>query len=159
VAGGDYICLQTGVPAFGSSPTGAPPFNITNVPDDFHSGYYHYFHATFQREILRNNSVTATYIGSRGKDLVWRKNINSPVLGSPTSGAVDSGGRCSLNPRFRNIFSSRTTASRGAAYSRSGRTSVRRQHAVRNTLSKCIDYNSTNRNLTTAQAMNPRSGE
>ncbi len=31
VAGGDYICLQPGVPIFGSSPTGAPPFNITAV--------------------------------------------------------------------------------------------------------------------------------
>ena len=31
VAGGDYVCLQPGVPIFGSSPTGAPPFNITAV--------------------------------------------------------------------------------------------------------------------------------
>ncbi|HMD33911.1 MAG TPA: TonB-dependent receptor, partial [Vicinamibacterales bacterium] len=45
-AGGDYVCLQPGVPVFGSSPTGAPPFNIFQVPDDFHAGYYHYFHAT-----------------------------------------------------------------------------------------------------------------
>jgi Carboxypeptidase regulatory-like domain/TonB dependent receptor-like, beta-barrel/TonB-dependent Receptor Plug Domain len=35
-AGGDYVCLQSGVPIFGSSPTGAPPFNIFQVPDDFH---------------------------------------------------------------------------------------------------------------------------
>ena len=34
-AGGDYVCLQPGVPIFGSSPTGAPPFNIFQVPDDF----------------------------------------------------------------------------------------------------------------------------
>ena len=31
-AGGDYVCLQPGVPIFGSSPTGAPPFNIFRCP-------------------------------------------------------------------------------------------------------------------------------
>src|SRR6185295_3184838 len=86
-AGGDYVCIQPGVPVFGSSPTGAPPFNIFQVPDDFHSGYYHYFHATMQHEILRNNSVTVSYIGSRGQGLVWRKETNAPVLGSPTTGS------------------------------------------------------------------------
>src|SRR5262249_2574917 len=83
-AGGDSVCLQPGVPVFGSSPTGAPPFNIFRVPDDFHSGYYHYFHVTMQREVLRNSSVTVSYVGSRGNDLVWRKEINAPPLGSAT---------------------------------------------------------------------------
>ena len=159
VAGGDYICLQPGVPAFGSSPTGAPPFNITNVPDDFHSGYYHYFHATFQREILRNNSVTVTYIGSRGKDLAWRRNINSPVLGSPTSGAVDSRRPFFAQyPQFRNIFQ---FTNDGKSWYDSMQLSFRQNqwHGINTqynyTLSKCTDYNSTNRNLTTAQAMNP----
>ena len=50
-AGGDYVCLQPGVPVFGSSPTGAPPFNIFQVPEDFQLGRYHYYHLTFQREI------------------------------------------------------------------------------------------------------------
>src|SRR5262249_23286170 len=84
VAGGDYLCLQSGVPMFGSSPMGAPPFTVYRVPDNFHLGSYHYFHATFQRQILNNSSVTVSYVGSRGMDLVWRKNINAPVLGSPT---------------------------------------------------------------------------
>ncbi len=126
IAGGDYVCLQPGVPIFGSSPTGAPPFNITRVPDDFHLGYYHYFHATLQHEVFRNSSVTASYVGSRGMDLVWRKNINSPPLGSPTSGAVDSRRPFFAQyPQFRNIFEFTN------------------------------DYNSSNRGLSTAQAMNP----
>ena len=81
-AGGDYVCLQPGVPVFGSSPTGAPPFNIFGVPDDFHLGYYHYFHLTFQRELFRNNSITVSYVGSRGNDLVWRTETNAAPLGS-----------------------------------------------------------------------------
>jgi hypothetical protein len=159
VAGGDYVCLQPGVPVFGSSPTGAPPFNITAVPDGFHSGYYHYFHTTFQREVFKNSSVTATYIGSRGKDLVWRKNINAPALGSPTTGAVDS--RRPLfgqYPQFRNVFEFTNDS---LSWYDSLQLSFRQNmwHGINTqynyTLSKCIDYNSTNRNLTTAQAMNP----
>jgi hypothetical protein len=159
VAGGDYVCLQPGVPIFGSSPTGAPPFNITAVPDGFHSGYYHYFHTTFQREVFKSSSVTATYIGSRGKDLVWRKNINAPPLGSPTTGAVDSRRPFFAQyPQFRNIFE---FTNDGLSWYDSLQLSFRQNmwHGINTqynyTLSKCTDYNSTNRNLTTAQAMNP----
>ena len=84
-AGGDYVCLQPGVPIFGISPTGAPPFNIFRVPDDFQLGHYHYFHATMQRQIGSANSATVSYVGSRGQGLVWRKEINAPPLGSPTT--------------------------------------------------------------------------
>jgi hypothetical protein len=155
--GGDYVCLQPGVPVFGSSPNGAPPFNIFRVPDDFHLGYYHYFHTTFQRELFKGSSVTATYIGSRGKDLVWRKNINTPPLGS--TGAVD---RLrpffAQYPQFRNIFQ---FTNDGLSWYDSLQLSFRQNqwHGINTqynyTLSKCTDYNSTNRNLTTAQAMNP----
>ena len=159
VAGGDYVCLQPGVPIFGSSPTGAPPFNIAAVGDDFHLGYYHYFHATVQREVFRNSSVTASYVGSRGMDLAWRKNINAPPLGSPTSGAVD---RLrpffAQYPQFRNIF---LFTNDGKSWFDSLQLSFRQNqwHGINTqynyTLSKCTDYNSTNRNLSTAQAMNP----
>ncbi len=40
-------------------------------------------------KLFRNNSVTVSYVGSRGKDLVWRKETNAPPLGSPTSGNTD----------------------------------------------------------------------
>jgi hypothetical protein len=159
VAGGDYICLQPGVPIFGSSPTGAPPFNIASVPDDFHTGYYHYFHATAQREIGRSNSATVSYVGSRGMDLVFRENINTPPLGSPTSGAVDSRRPFFAQfPQYRNIFAFNNV---GRSWFDSLQLSFRQNmwHGVNTqynyTLSKCTDYNSTNRNLTTAQAMNP----
>jgi hypothetical protein len=159
VAGGDYICLQPGVPIFGSSPTGAPPFNITSVRDDFHLGYYHYFHATVQREVLGRNSVTASYVGSRGMDLVSRVNINSPALGSPTSGAVD---RLrpffAQYPQFRNILE---FGNDGRSWFDSLQLSFRQNqwHGINTqynyTLSKCTDYQSTNRAPSTLQATNP----
>jgi hypothetical protein len=159
VAGGDYVCLQPGVPIFGSSPTGAPPFNITAVSDDFHLGYYHYFHTTFQREIGRNNSATVSYVGSRGMDLVSRVNINAPPLGSPTSGAVD---RLrpffAQYPQFRNILEFNND---GRSWFDSLQLSFRQNqwHGINTqynyTLSSCTDYQSTNRAPTTLQATNP----
>ena len=159
VAGGDYICLQPGVPIFGSSPTGAPPFNITAVRDDFHLGYYHYFHATVQREVFRNSSVTASYVGSRGMDLVSRVNINAPPLGSPTSGAVD---RLrpffAQYPQYRNILE---FTNDGRSWFDSLQLSFRQDmwHGINTqynyTLSKCTDYQSTNRAPSTLQATNP----
>ena len=159
VAGGDYICLQPGVPIFGSSPTGAPPFNITAVRDDFHLGYYHYFHATVQREVFRNSSVTASYVGSRGMDLVSRVNINAPPLGSPTSGAVD---RLrpffAKYPQYRNILE---FTNDGRSWFDSLQLSFRQNmwHGINTqynyTLSKCTDYQSTNRAPSTLQATNP----
>ena len=130
-AGGDYVCLQPGVPAFGNSPTGAPPFNIFRVPEDFQLGRYHYFHLTVQREVLGRNSVTASYVGSRGQGLVWRKEINAPPLGSPTANSDQFRPFFGQYPQFRSIFESRMTASRGttACSCRSGRTVARDQLA------------------------------
>jgi carboxypeptidase family protein/TonB-dependent receptor-like protein len=159
VAGGDYVCLQPGVPIFGSSPTGAPPFNITAVRDDFHLGYYNYFHATVQRQVLQNNSVTVSYVGSRGRDLVSRVNINAPALGSPTSGAVDRLRPFFAQfPQYRNILE---FTNDGKSWFDSVQLSFRQNmwHGINTqynyTLSKCTDYQSTNRNPATLQATNP----
>ena len=159
VAGGDYNCLQPGVPIFGSSPRGAPPFNIAAVPNDFHAGHYHYLHATVQREVLRTNSVSVSYVGSRGMDLVFRQNLNSPPLGSQTSGAVDTlRPYYAQFPQYRDIFEFNNA---GRSWYDSLQLSYRQNmwHGINTqynyTLSKCTDYNSTNRNLSTPQAMNP----
>ena len=158
-AGGDYVCLQSGVPVFGSLPTGAPPFNIFRVPDDFHSGYYHYFHATLQREVLRNSSVTVSYVGSRGNDLVWRREINAPSLGSPTSGNIDAlRPFFSQFPQYRSILQFTNDSK---SWYDSMQLSFRQNqwHGINTqynyTLSKCTDYNSGSRDGATEQAMNP----
>ena len=158
-AGGDYVCLQPGVPVFGSSPTGAPPFNIFGVPDDFHLGYYHYFHATVQREVFRNSSVTLSYVGSRGNDLVWRKEINAPPVGSPFSGSVDAFRPFFARfPQYRSIVE---FTNDGKSWYDSLQLSFRQSswHGINTqynyTLSKCTDYNSGNRDAANEQAMNP----
>jgi len=156
--GGDYVCLQPGVPVFGSSPNGAPPFNIFRVPDDFHLGYYHYFHTTFQRDILHNNSVTVSYVGSRGMDLVWRKEINAPPVGSPVSSGDLLRPFHNTFPQFRSIFEY-TNDSR--SWYDSLQLSFRQNswHGINTqynyTLSKCTDYSSNNRTTTPTQADNP----
>jgi hypothetical protein len=154
--GGDYVCLQPGVAVFGDSPTGAPPFNIFRAPDDFHLGYYHYFHATFQREILRNNSVTLSYVGSRGKDLVWRKEINAPPLGS-TTGDLARPFRATF-PQYRSIFEFTNDSK---SWYDSVQLSFRQNswHGINTqynyTWSNCTDYNSGNRDTGPSQATNP----
>jgi hypothetical protein len=157
-AGGDYVCLQPGVPVFGSSPTGAPPFNIFRVPDDFRSGYYHYFHATMQHEILRNNSVTVSYVGSRGNDLVWRREINAPPLGSATTSADPLRPFFSQFPQYRSIaeFTNDSKSwydSMQLSFRQNSWHGINTQYNY--TLSKCTDYNSGSRDGATEQAMNP----
>src|SRR5436190_9110718 len=78
---GDYVCVQPGVAIYGSSPTGQPPFNAFAVPLDYKTPMYHYFHATLQREVLKSNAVTVSYVGSRGRDQSWFRDINGPRLG------------------------------------------------------------------------------
>jgi hypothetical protein len=157
-AGGDYVCLQPGVPVFGSSPTGAPPFNIFRVPDDFHSGYYHYFHATVQRELGRMSSVTVSYVGSRGKDLVWRKEINAPLLGSPTTSPDLIRPFRAQYPQFRSIVEYTNDSkswydSLQLSFRQNNWHGINTQYNY--TLSTCTDYNSGNRDGASEQAMNP----
>jgi hypothetical protein len=157
-AGGDYVCLQQGVPIFGSSPTGAPPFNIFRVPDDFQLGRYHYFHLTAQREVLGRNSVTASYVGSRGQGLVWRREINAPPLGSPTANSDLFRPYHAQFPQFRSIFEYTNDSK---SWYDSLQLSFRQNswHGINSqynyTLSKCTDYNSGNRDTGPTQLSNP----
>jgi hypothetical protein len=157
-AGGDYVCLQPGVPIFGSSPTGAPPFNIFRVPEDFQLGRYHYYHATFQREVFRNNSVTVSYVGSRGQGLVWRREINAPPLGSPTNSPDLFRPFRSQFPIYRSIFEFTNDSkswydSLQLSYRQASWHGLNTQYNY--TLSKCTDYNSGNRDTGPSQATNP----
>jgi hypothetical protein len=157
-AGGDYVCLQPGVPIFGSSPTGVPPFNIFQAPDDFQLGHYHYFHLTFQREVAHNNSVTASYVGSRGDGLVWRKETNAPALGSPTTNADLFRPFATTFPQYRSIveFTNDSKSwydSLQLSYRQNSWHGINTQYNY--TWSKCMDYNSGNRDAANAQAANP----
>jgi hypothetical protein len=92
-------------------------------------------------------------------DLVSRVNINAPPLGSPTSGAVD---RLrpffAKYPQYRNILE---FTNDGRSWFDSLQLSFRQDmwHGINTqynyTLSKCTDYQSTNRAPSTLQATNP----
>ena len=157
-AGGDYICLQPGVPVFGNSPTGAPPFNIFRVPEDFQLGRYHYFHATLQRQIGSANSATVSYVGSRGQGLVWRKEINAPALGSATTSPDLLRPFRAQFPQYRSIVEYTNDSK---SWYDSVQLSFRQNawHGVNTqynyTWSDCKDYNSGNRDTAVAQASNP----
>jgi hypothetical protein len=144
---GDFVCVQPGVAIFGASPTGQPPFNAFSVPADYKTPMYHYFHGTLQREISRGNAVTVTYLGSRGRDQSWFRDINGPPVGSDFS-----------NPqRFRPFAAQFPTLGHIIQLTNDGKSwynalqlSFRQQswHGINTqynyTLSKCEDYNSDN---------------
>src|SRR5262249_53732123 len=124
-----------------------------------HSGYYHYFHVTVQREVLHNNSVTLSYVGSRGIDLFWRKETNAPALGSPTSGNIDA--RRPFYAQFPQYRSIVEFTNDSKSWYDSVQLSFRQNqwHGVNTqynyTLSKCTDYNSSSRDTVPPQATNP----
>jgi len=145
--GGNFICAQPGVPMFGSSPTGQPPFNAFSISSDYRTPMYHYFHTTFQRELFRGNAVTVTYIGSRGVDLSWFKDINAPPLGTPTSAIQVNRPFYAQFPTLGHIIQ---LTNDGRSWYNAMQLSYRQQawHGINTqynyTLSKCTDYNSDN---------------
>jgi outer membrane receptor protein involved in Fe transport len=144
---GDFVCVQPGVPIYGSSPTGQPPFNAFAVPENYKTPMYHYFHATVQRELFRQNALTVSYVGSRGRDQSWFRDINGPPVGTPFS-----------NPQpFRPFYSQFPTLQHIIQLTNDGKSwydalqvSYRQNnwHGINTqynyTLSKCEDYNSDN---------------
>ena len=147
-AGGDYICAQPGVAIYGSSPTGAPPFNAFAVPQNFQAPMYNYFHATFQRELFRNNAITVSYVGSRGRDLVMGRDLNGPPIGTPFATPDPFRPFASQFPGLRKII---TLTNEGKSWYDSMQLSYhqRNWHGINTqynyTLSNCQDYGSSNR--------------
>ena len=146
-AGGDFICVQPGVAVFGSSPSGQPPFNAFSIPSDYHTPMYHYFHTTLQRELFRGNAVTVTYLGSRGMDQSWFRDINGPPLGTPTSAIQVNRPFFAQFPNLKHIIQ---LSNDGRSWYNAMQLSYRQQgwHGINTqynyTLSKCEDYNSDN---------------
>jgi outer membrane receptor protein involved in Fe transport len=144
---GDYICVQPGIPIFGSSPTGAPPFNAFAVPIDRKTPRYHYFHATLQRELFKGNAVTVSYLGQRGQDLSWFRDINGPALGTATSAIQQNRPFDAQFPTLGHIIQLTNDGrswydSMQVSYRQSSWRGINTQYNY--TLSKCEDYNSDN---------------
>jgi hypothetical protein len=153
MASGDYICFANAVngPLFGPNPTGQPPFNAFSVPSNFRTPRYHNFNLGLQREMLRNNVLTLTYSGQRGRDLIVFHDLNASPIGT----ACSSPATCdpfrpfaSTFPLLRHVIQATNQAlsqydSLQASYNQ------RDWHGLDTTYnltwSKCFDYNSVNR--------------
>jgi len=144
---GDYVCAQPGVPLYGNSPTGQPPFNAWSIIDNYKTPMVHYYHATFQREIFRSNAITVSYVMSRGRDLNWFRDINGPPLGTPLDKIQQSRPFYNVAPDLKHIIQMNND---GKSWYDAMQLSYRQNqwHGINSqynyTLSKCEDYNSDN---------------
>jgi len=99
-----------------------------------------------------------SYVGSRGDGLVWRKETNAPALGSPTANSDLFRPYHTAFPQYRSIveFTNDSKSwydSLQLSYRQNSWHGINTQYNY--TWSKCIDYNSGNRDAANAQAANP----
>src|SRR5262249_48815923 len=69
-------------PLFGTDPAGQPPFNAFSIVRKFKTPRYHNFNLSLQNELFRNNVLTVTYSGQRGRNLIIYSDINASPLGT-----------------------------------------------------------------------------
>jgi len=144
---GDFVCVQPGVAIFGGNPSGAPPFNAFSIPQNYKTPMYHYFHVTLQRELFHSNAVTVTYLGSRGRDQSWFRDINGTPIGTSTSAIQVNRPFYPQAPTLGHIIQ---LSNDGKSWYNALQLSYRQQnwHGINTqynyTLSKCEDYNSDN---------------
>ena len=106
----DFVCLgpQHGSPAFGGSdtipfqtyggnPTATPPFNIFGVVSPLRTPRIHYYSATIQHEVFKNSVLTVSYVGSKGRNLLYERGLNNRPLGC-WSDLIDPSTITSSNP-------------------------------------------------------------
>lgn len=143
---GNFVCVLPGVPIFGRNPQGAPPFDAFAVKSDLQTPSYHFFHATLQHEVFKNNVVTLSYVGSRGRNLLMYRDLNAPPIGS--GGTEGERPYFSRFPDLRHIIQ---LVDDGRSRYSSAQLSWRQRdwHGFNTqynyTFSRCRDYNSNNR--------------
>ena len=147
-AGGDFVCVQPGVSIYGSNPSGTPPFNVFAVDQNLKTPQYHYFHVSVQRELFKNNAVTASYVSSRGQQQIFYHDINGTPLGTPLNAIQQSRPFFSQFPNYKHIIQ---LTNDGKSFYDGLQLSYRQSnwHGINTqynyTLSKCEDYGSSNR--------------
>ncbi len=158
---GDYFCFNsaTNGPLYGTNPVGSPPFNAFSVVRNFKTPRYNNFNLSLQRELFRNNVLTLTYSGQRGRDLLLYYDANASPIGSPdptSPGDVcTSEAACDPNrplaatfPDIRHVITATNVGtsqydSMQASYNQRGWHGLDTQYNL--TWSKCFDLNSVNR--------------
>jgi TonB dependent receptor len=148
---GDYICFDsaTNGPLF--SPTPIPPFNAFDVAQNIKTPRYHNFNVSIQNELFKNNVLTLTYSGQRGRDLLVYYDQNASPIGSPCSSESLCDPFRPLFGTFKDIRHLITATNEGTSkydsmqvsYNQRGWHGLDAQYNL--TWSKCIDLNSSNR--------------
>ena len=157
---GDYICYDAALngPLFGADPAGVAPFNAFSIVKNFKTPRYHNFNLSLQSELFRNNVLTVTYSGQRGRDLLIFQNINASPLGSDCTSAAGcdpfrplSGvflAQDGVSPLLRQVIQA-TNGSESQYDSLQVSYNQRAYHGLDTqynlTWSKCFDENSVNR--------------
>ena len=146
---GDYICFDQG-PVFGTSPSGAPPFNAFSIVNDFKTPRAHNFNLGIQHQLFTNNVLTVTYSGQRGQNLIIYRDLNASPLGSGCTRSACDPLRpfASTFPDLRHIIQATNLASSQydslqASYNQRNWHGLDTQSNL--TWSKCYDNNSVNR--------------
>lgn len=148
---GDYICFDsaTNGPLF--SPTPVPPFNAFDAVQNYKTPRYHNFNVSIQQELFKNNVLTLTYSGQRGRDLIIYYDQNASPIGSPCSSESSCDPFRPLFGTFPDIRHLITATNEGTSkydsmqvsYNQRGWHGLDMQYNL--TWSKCIDLNSSNR--------------
>ena len=150
---GSYICFDSAVggPLFGTSPTGNPPFSAFSVVQNFKTPRYHNFNLSLQNEVFRNNVLTLTYSGQRGRDLVIYSDINASPIGTACLSESDCDPFRPLAASFPDLRHIIQASNKGISQYDSMQVSYNQRsfHGLDTeynlTWSKCYDYNSVNR--------------
>jgi len=142
---GDYICLGGG-PVFGTSPNGAPPFNIFSIVKNFQTPMAHNYNFSVQYELAKDNVITVGYSGQLGRDLALYRDLNASPLGS--AGNFADRPFATQFPEYNHIIQLNNDGQ--SRYDSLQMTYNQRNfHGFNNqanfTWSKCFDYNSVNR--------------
>jgi hypothetical protein len=150
---GDFICFNSAVagPLFGPNPSGQPPFNAFSVPSNLKTPRYHNFNVSLQDELFRNNVLTLTYSGQRGRDLIIFHDLNASPLGTACfspSGCDSFRPLADTFPDLRHVIQIGNQAtsqydSLQVSYNQRAWHGIDTQYNI--TWSKCFDLNSVNR--------------
>jgi hypothetical protein len=146
---GDYVCVVPGGGSiYGDSPTGQPPFNAFSVTPDLQTPKFHIFHVSFQREIFKRNTITLSYVGNRGRQLLMVRDLNAPPIGTDYTDPQPNRPFATQYPDLKHIVQ---LVNDGKMWYDSLQFSWRQRdwHGINTqynlTWSHCIDYNSVNR--------------
>jgi hypothetical protein len=155
---GDYVCFDSAVngPLFAINP---PKVNAFSVVNDFKTPRYHNFNLGIQQEVFRNNVLSLTYSGQRGRDLIIYHDLNASPIGSPSSSdpttICSSASDCDASRPLAATFPNLQHVIQASNFGTSQYDSLQVSFNQRNwrgfdtqynlTWSKCIDLNSVNR--------------